>query len=99
MTNLNFLSAALIAAAIATPAMARESHVTLKHRANATAGERYVDGRLCQPAPAVAHLPRSPGITVRLANPRRLIDPSASRTRLHLKRSAGKRNFISPTSL
>jgi hypothetical protein len=29
-----------------------------------------------------AHLPRSPGITLRLANPRRLIDPTASRTGL-----------------
>src|SRR6267142_108304 len=60
MTNLNFLSAALIAAAIATPAMARESHVTLKHRANATAGERYVDRRLCNPAPAVGAFATQP---------------------------------------
>ena len=60
MTNLNFLSAALIAAAIATPAMARESHVTLRHRANATAGARYVDGRLCQPAPAVGAFATQP---------------------------------------
>src|SRR5882672_8347102 len=44
-----------------------------------------------------AHLPPSPGITVRLANPRRLIDPSASRTRLHLKKSGWKKE-ISPTS-
>ena len=58
---LKFLSAALIAAAmLATPAMARESHVTLKHRANATAGERYVDGRLCQPAPAVGAFATQP---------------------------------------
>jgi hypothetical protein len=60
MTNLKLLSAALIAAAIATPAMARESHVTLKHRANTTAGERYVDGRLCQPAPAVGAFATQP---------------------------------------
>jgi hypothetical protein len=60
MTNLKLLSAALIAAAIATPAMARESHVTLQHRANATARERYVDGRLCQPAPAVGAFATQP---------------------------------------
>jgi hypothetical protein len=30
--------------------MARESHVTLKHRANATAGERYVTGFMALPA-------------------------------------------------
>jgi hypothetical protein len=54
MTKLKLLSAALITAAtLATPAMARESHV--QHRANATAttGEGYVDGRLCKLAPAV----------------------------------------------
>jgi hypothetical protein len=60
MTNLSFLSAALIAAAIATPAMARESRVTLQHRANATTGARYVDGRLCQPAPAVGAFATQP---------------------------------------
>jgi hypothetical protein len=61
MTNPKFLSAALIAAAVlATPAMARESHVTLKHRANATAGEHYVDGRLCQQAPAVGAFATQP---------------------------------------
>ena len=61
MTKVKLLSAALIAAAtLATPAMARESHVTLKHRANATAGERYVDGRLCQPAPAVGAFATQP---------------------------------------
>jgi hypothetical protein len=31
---------------------------------------------------AWAHLPHSPGITIPLANPRRVIDPSASRTGL-----------------
>jgi hypothetical protein len=46
-----------------------------------------------------AHLPRSPGITVRLANPRRLIDPSASRTRLHSKRSGWKTKFHQPDFL
>ena len=60
MTKLKLLSAGLIAAAIATPAMARESHVALQHRANATAGERYIDGRLCQPAPAVGAFATQP---------------------------------------
>ena len=61
MTKLKLLSAALIATAmVATPAMARESHVTLQHRANATAGARYVDGRLCQPAPAVGAFATQP---------------------------------------
>ena len=60
MINRKLLSSALIAAAIATPAMARENHVTLRHRANATAGERYVDGRLCQPAPAVGAFATQP---------------------------------------
>jgi hypothetical protein len=46
-----------------------------------------------------AHLPRSPGITVRLANLRRLIDPSASRTRLHSKRSGWKTKFHQPDFL
>jgi hypothetical protein len=61
MTKLKLLSAALIAAAmLATPAMARENHVALQHRANATAGERYIDGRLCQPAPAVGAFATQP---------------------------------------
>jgi hypothetical protein len=52
MTNLKLLSAALIAvAALATPAMARESHVTLQHRANAT---------VCAPAPAVGTFATQP---------------------------------------
>jgi hypothetical protein len=48
MTTLKLLSAALIAAAmLATPAMARESHVTSRHRAedanaSATPGARYI---------------------------------------------------------
>jgi hypothetical protein len=57
MTKL--LSAALIAAAmLATPAMARESHVTAQHRANATV--TTVDGRLCAPAPAVGAFATQP---------------------------------------
>jgi hypothetical protein len=50
MTKLKFLSAALIAAAmLATPAMARESHVTSRHlaedaNASTMPGARYVGG-------------------------------------------------------
>lgn len=43
MTNLKFLSAALIAAMLATPAMARESHVSSRHlplNANASTTSR-----------------------------------------------------------
>jgi hypothetical protein len=56
MTRFKLLPVALIATAIlATPAMARESHVTLRRHACASAatGESYVDGRLCKLAPAV----------------------------------------------
>jgi hypothetical protein len=63
MTSLKLLSAALIAAAtLATPAMARESHVTLRHHANATTtpGARYIDGRVCYPAPAVGAFATQP---------------------------------------
>jgi hypothetical protein len=50
MTKLKFLSAALIAAAmLATPAMAREGHVSSRHLAenadaSSTPGARYVGG-------------------------------------------------------
>jgi hypothetical protein len=63
MTKLKLLSAALIAAAtLATPAMAREGHVTLRHQANAatTSDARYVDGRVCSPAPAVGAFATQP---------------------------------------
>ena len=51
MTKLKLLSAALIAAAaLATPAMAREGHA-LRHRANAT---------VCIPAPAVGAFATQP---------------------------------------
>ncbi|MEA2912017.1 MAG: hypothetical protein QOJ15_4098 [Bradyrhizobium sp.] len=55
MTKLKLLSAALIGAALlATPAMARQTHVTSRQlsEANASAapGARYVDGRACAPA-------------------------------------------------
>jgi hypothetical protein len=66
MTKPKLLSAALIAAAVlATPAMARESHVTSRQpaeRANASIppGARYVDGRLCYPAPRVGAFATQP---------------------------------------
>lgn len=52
MTNLKLLSAALIAAAaLATPAMARESRAPARHFAASTTP--YVDGRACVRAPDV----------------------------------------------
>ena len=68
MTKLRLLSAALIAAAtLATPAMARTSHVTSRHlaaQANAsaspTARYRYIDGRVCIPAPRVGAFATAP---------------------------------------
>jgi hypothetical protein len=66
MTKPKLLSAALIAAAVlATPAMARESHVTSRQlaeraHASATPGARYVDGRLCYPAPRVGAFATQP---------------------------------------
>ena len=66
MTKLKLLSAALIATAmIATPAMARTSHVTSRHRAkdaNASASPtaRYTDGRVGISAPRVAAFPSAP---------------------------------------
>jgi hypothetical protein len=55
MTTVKFLSAALVAAALATPAMARETHITSRHHAHATttSDARNVDGRACIRAPAV----------------------------------------------
>jgi hypothetical protein len=66
MTRLKLLSAALIAAAtLAAPAMARTSHVTSRHlaaQANASAfpAARYVDGRICIPAPRVGAFATAP---------------------------------------
>jgi hypothetical protein len=70
MTRLKLLSAALIAAAtLAAPAMARTSHVTshvtsrhLAAQANASAfpTARYVDGRICIPAPRVGAFATAP---------------------------------------
>jgi len=66
MTRLGLLSAALITAAmLATPAMARKSHVTsqqLTEDANASAapGARSVDGRPCRLAPRVGAFATQP---------------------------------------
>jgi hypothetical protein len=66
MTKLKLVSAGLVAAAMfATPAMARESHGTSRHlaaQANASGmpGTRYVDGRLCIPAPRVGAFATQP---------------------------------------
>jgi len=66
MTKLKLLSATLIATAmLATPAMARKSHVTSRHlalEANASASPtaRYIDGRVCIPAPRVGAFATAP---------------------------------------
>ena len=66
MTKLKLLSAALIATAVlAAPAMARESGLASRHvAANANArtanGARYIDGRVCIPAPAVGAFATQP---------------------------------------
>jgi hypothetical protein len=65
MTKLKFLSAALMAAALATPAMARESGVASRRpaeqaSASTASGARYFDGRSCVPAPAVGAFATQP---------------------------------------
>jgi len=66
MTRLKLLSAVLIAAAaLATPAMARESGVASRRpAAQATSSTmsdaRYFDGRSCVPAPAVGAFATQP---------------------------------------
>jgi hypothetical protein len=66
MTKLKLLSAALIAAAaLATPAMARESGVASPRpaeqaSASTTSDPRYTDGRFCSPAPAVGAFATQP---------------------------------------
>jgi hypothetical protein len=65
MTKLKLLSAALIAAAVATPAMARESGVASRHvaadaYASTESSARYFDGRSCVPAPAVGAFATQP---------------------------------------
>ena len=63
---IKLLSAALIAAAmLATPTMARESHVTSRHHAehanaSASANARHIDGRVGIPAPRVGAFPPAP---------------------------------------
>jgi len=60
MTTVKLLSAALIAAAaLATPAMAREGHVSSRHQARA-ATTPDVDARGCIPAPAVGAFATQP---------------------------------------
>ena len=66
MTKLKLLSATLMATAmLATPAMARKSHVTSRHlvlNANASASPtaRDIDGRVCIPAPRVGAFATAP---------------------------------------
>jgi hypothetical protein len=65
MTKLKLLSAALIAAAVATPAMARESgiasrQVAVDANASTASSARYFDGRSCVPAPAVGAFATQP---------------------------------------
>jgi hypothetical protein len=62
MIKLKLLSAALIAAAVATPAVARESGVASRRPAEQASEStaRYVDGRLCTPAPAVGAFATQP---------------------------------------
>ena len=66
MTKLELLPAALIAAAtLTTPVMARENHLNARHLVestpdSATPGARYIDGRLCYPAPRVGAFATQP---------------------------------------
>lgn len=66
MINLKLLSPTLIATAmLATPAMARKSHVTSRHlvldaNASASPTARYIDGRVCIPAPRVGGFATAP---------------------------------------
>jgi len=66
MTKLELLSAGLVATALlAPPPMARQGHVTSRHLAADTYGSaapaaRYIDGRLCYPAPRVGAFATQP---------------------------------------
>jgi hypothetical protein len=66
MIKLKLLSATLIATAtLATPAMARKSHVASRHlvldaNASASPTARYIDGRVCIPAPRVGAFATAP---------------------------------------
>jgi hypothetical protein len=61
MTKLKLLSAALIATAmLATPAMARKSRVAENANASVSPTARYIDGRVCIPAPRVGAFATAP---------------------------------------
>jgi hypothetical protein len=63
MTTLKILSAGLIATAVlATPAMAREHYVAKRQAAAETnaSSARYLDGRVCIPAPRVGAFATAP---------------------------------------
>ena len=66
MTKFELLPAALIAAVmLATPAMAQEYHPNARRIVqsapeSAAPGARYVDGRLCSPAPRVGAFATQP---------------------------------------
>ena len=66
MTKLKLLSAGLIAAAmLTTPVMARKHHLNARHvakgaDAGAKPAARYIDGRLCNPAPRVGAFATAP---------------------------------------
>jgi hypothetical protein len=66
MTTIKLLSAGLITAAmLASPAMARTSHVTSRHlaedaNANASPTARYIDGRVGIPAPRAGAISTAP---------------------------------------
>jgi hypothetical protein len=67
MTKRKLLSAALVAAAmLATPAMAREHHVTASQRsaedtnASASSAGHYADGRVCVQPPRVGAFATAP---------------------------------------
>jgi hypothetical protein len=85
MTKLELLSAGLIATAmIATPAMARNSHVTSRHfvedaNASTTPGARNSDERHCHLAPRVGAFATQPWENGPPANLRWVIDRSIAR--------------------
>ena len=66
MTKLELLPVALVAAAmLTTPVVAREHHQNARHfatsaRDSAAPAARYVDGRLCYPAPRVGAFATQP---------------------------------------
>jgi hypothetical protein len=66
MTKLKLVPAALVAAAmLTTPVVAREHHQNARHfatsaRDSAAPAARYVDGRLCYPAPRVGAFATQP---------------------------------------